>query len=487
MNPLCLPLLSKAFLAATFVFLCLPNILRGQQSISYEHVVVDTIGPRDPWGKAVGDLNGDGAPDLIVGGFSDGGLLWYENPSWIPHVISSLPGFRTDPETGDVDLDGHTDVVSLGTDHSGNPWLGWFKNPDSPDAYWVPTVIDAVLLHDIEVADLDNDGRMDIVGRDQEAFPPGRGDTLYIYFQTSALQWSKHLIPCTNGEGLRVSDINRDARPDIVINGSWFQNSGVDSIWIAHEYTATYTYRSVAVDVADIDGDSLVDILVSPSERAGGRYRISWFKAPHDPTLAEWPEHVVEDDVETVHHSLGAADFDNNGTMDIASAKMNTGQTVPEVKVYQNRGQGVSWVKRVIATTGSHSMRVVDVNGNGYKALFGANWRGQGIDLWVNQSDTNGTVSGGASARPMEFVLEQNYPNPFNPSTTIRYGLPGRSPVTLTVFNALGQHVATLVQRDQEEGYHEAVFDASGLASGVYLYRLQAGAFSRTRIFVLLR
>ncbi len=88
---------------------------------------------------------------------------------------------------------------------------------------------------------------------------------------------------------------------------------------------------------------------------------------------------------------------------------------------------------------------------------------------------------------PASFQLDQNYPNPFNPSTTIRYGLPGRSHVTLTVFNTLGQQVATLVQGEQEAGYHEVQFDASGFVSGVYLYRLTAGSHVGTKTLVLVR
>jgi hypothetical protein len=91
------------------------------------------------------------------------------------------------------------------------------------------------------------------------------------------------------------------------------------------------------------------------------------------------------------------------------------------------------------------------------------------------------------SQLPHEFFIEQNYPNPFNPSTTIRYGLPSRSHVLLTVFNTLGQQVATLVQGEQEAGFHEVQFDASGFASGVYLYRLTAGSFVETRKLVLVR
>jgi hypothetical protein len=88
---------------------------------------------------------------------------------------------------------------------------------------------------------------------------------------------------------------------------------------------------------------------------------------------------------------------------------------------------------------------------------------------------------------PKEFMLEQNFPNPFNPSTTIQYGLPARSHVNLTVFNTLGQSVSILVNGEQEAGYHEVQFDASGLSSGVYLYRIQAGEFVQTKRLLLLR
>jgi hypothetical protein len=88
---------------------------------------------------------------------------------------------------------------------------------------------------------------------------------------------------------------------------------------------------------------------------------------------------------------------------------------------------------------------------------------------------------------PTVFALDQSYPNPFNPSTSIRYGLPTRSQVTLAVYNTLGQQVATLVKGEQEAGYHDVRFDATGLSSGVYFYRLHAGTYVETRKLLLLR
>jgi photosystem II stability/assembly factor-like uncharacterized protein len=93
--------------------------------------------------------------------------------------------------------------------------------------------------------------------------------------------------------------------------------------------------------------------------------------------------------------------------------------------------------------------------------------------LLVTSSGGVTEVHHGKKPLPMGIALFQNYPNPFNPSTTIRYALPYHSHVTLAIFNALGQQVATLVQGEQQAGSHETTFDARGVASGVYLCRLQ--------------
>jgi hypothetical protein len=88
---------------------------------------------------------------------------------------------------------------------------------------------------------------------------------------------------------------------------------------------------------------------------------------------------------------------------------------------------------------------------------------------------------------PTKFALYQNYPNPFNPSTTISYDLPVRAHVKLTVYNILGQEVATLVDKEQEPGRYNVKFDASGLPSGIYFYTLQTPYFTKTNKMVLVK
>jgi len=92
-----------------------------------------------------------------------------------------------------------------------------------------------------------------------------------------------------------------------------------------------------------------------------------------------------------------------------------------------------------------------------------------------------------ADGVPQDYVLLQNYPNPFNPSTTLAFALPQQSHVSLKVFNLLGEEVATLVDETMDAGDHTVRFDASGLSSGVYLYRLRAGEFLQSRRMTILR
>lgn len=92
----------------------------------------------------------------------------------------------------------------------------------------------------------------------------------------------------------------------------------------------------------------------------------------------------------------------------------------------------------------------------------------------------NGPLPGLARA----FSLSQNYPNPFNPTTHIGYALPGRSHVVLEVFNLLGQKVAELVNGDMDAGSHDVRFDGTGLASGVYFYRISARAIDGADTYV---
>ncbi|MCX6641306.1 MAG: T9SS type A sorting domain-containing protein [bacterium] len=91
------------------------------------------------------------------------------------------------------------------------------------------------------------------------------------------------------------------------------------------------------------------------------------------------------------------------------------------------------------------------------------------------------------NAVPTEYSLGQNYPNPFNPLTSINFKLPQAGLVKLTVFDVMGREVAKLVNGLREAGAHSVTFDASGLASGIYLYKLEAGSFTDVQKMVLLK
>ncbi len=99
----------------------------------------------------------------------------------------------------------------------------------------------------------------------------------------------------------------------------------------------------------------------------------------------------------------------------------------------------------------------------------------------------SGVDQGQASLHPAKHELGQNYPNPFNPTTEISYAVAGASNVKLVVYNLIGQEMATLVDEKKSAGSYRITFEASGLASGVYIYRLTTDGFTSSRAMVLLR
>jgi hypothetical protein len=138
---------------------------------------------------------------------------------------------------------------------------------------------------------------------------------------------------------------------------------------------------------------------------------------------------------------------------------------------------------------------VTNVSAYDHFISIGALSRGGGQESFFNGKiddiriyHFSGTTSAPETPRVRStFLLEQNYPNPFNPSTTIQYTLANRQLTVLKVYDVLGREVETLVNEVKSPGTYSLRFDGKNLASGVYLYRIQAGNFIETRKFVLLR
>ena len=371
---------------AMYLLFCPAGLSRARAEIPFKHAVVDDDGPLDVQIKAVGDLNGDGFPDLIVAG-TNGTMVWYENPKWTKHVISTgKGGWSCGVAVGDINGDGHQDIVI--SDWFGAKRIVWFENPGKGVGEWKLHVIGEPEAHDIELADLNRDGKLDIVTRRQSAFGEDNGSRLEIWIQKGPDSWTHRWVKCPTGEGLAVADVNGDGRLDLIIGGRWYETPKdvIKGEWKEHVYTDKWKHLHCVVKVGDLNKDGRTDIVLSPSELQGGTYRIAWYEAPADPK-GRWTEHVIDSSVETVVHGLAVVDMSNDGELDVVAASMQQGKAPQEVRVYINGGKGLKWTKQVVATTGSHNIRVADLRNDGRFSIFGANWdKSKRVDLWENLS-----------------------------------------------------------------------------------------------------
>ncbi len=346
----------------------------GAPAPAFRHAVIDAAHYGDC--KAVGDLDGDGADDFVVaGGKPDSRLVWYASPGWKKTVLATEnQEFTTEMQVADVDGDRDLDlVVPLG----GSGTLYWYENPrprGNPSAPpWARHRIgeQGEFVHDLEAADFNADGRVDLVARAKD------GPT--VVWLRQAADWLRVAIPAAGaGEGTAVADLNRDPRPDIVQNGYWLECP-------ADSARGTWTRRTLAAEwptlarvaAGDLNGDGRTDVALAPSESAG---RLAWFAAPEDPRRGPWRERPVAAAVSFVH-SLQLADVDGDRALDLIFAEMAQSAT-KRVGYSLNRDRGERWELQVLAATGSHNLRVGRSGTPATLTLFGCNWQGPPVELW---------------------------------------------------------------------------------------------------------
>ncbi len=351
--------------------------MTGDAEAKFTREIIDTHPPQDPHVKTAGDITGNGAADVVAASSAGGPLVWYESPTWERHVIAESGRWSCDAKLLDMDGDGDADLLI--SEWYTHDRLEWYENPrpagDPRVDPWKRHVMGSPRAHDIRPGDVDGDGAIEIVTR-QQGQP---GDRIVLWKRTAGDAWVQRAIACPAGEGLAVADLTGNGRLDVIIGARWYQapDDVLGGDWGEH-VLADWPADAV-VAVADVSGSGRGDVILTRSE---GPHRLAWFEPPADPMAGKWAEHVVDDSVDFAH-GLALGDLTGSGRLDIVVAEMHQSPR-RRVMAYLNQGAGRSWRRVILAETGSHDICLADVDGGGRPAVVGANWSGpyQPLELW---------------------------------------------------------------------------------------------------------
>ncbi len=368
----------------------------GIASAGFQRVVVEpTTVANGHKAKGIGDFTGDGFPD-VVAAWSGRGMYLYQYPAWdrSPNPITTSGGPAEDAQVHDVDNDGDLDLIVGGA----NGDLFWLANPlrqggNPMTVPWTKHPIRTIRSHDVEIGDIDGDGRIDV------ATESG------IFRQNNPTSWTLiglDRFPGGRGavEGTALADMDGDGYLDrltsVQIAGPWravwFENPlsrGLDPVantWRRFEIGPGWD--KMTFEVADVNGDGRPDVLAVPMYQTGG---LHWFEGPADPrAVSSWPRRTIDSTLNTVHQgSLEVADVDLDGTLDVAFAEQEQSATDRVGVVYNLNGDGLSWSLQVLTTASGHNIKVGDLGADGLPDILNAPHGYYGapnpVEIWVNQ------------------------------------------------------------------------------------------------------
>ncbi|MEE9429754.1 MAG: VCBS repeat-containing protein [Melioribacteraceae bacterium] len=364
-----------------------------KDNVPFKYVIIESekTSPKKMYGKTFGDFSGDNFPDILISSAKDDGMHWYEYPSWTKHTIREFGSWSEDIQTGDMDGDGDIDIIQGNKDA-----LFWYQNPliqskKSNTNEWNAIRIgsDGTNIHDLEVADINGDGKLDVVIR----YEKENNKSVHIYIQETPTLFSEiEKVNTTNlkGEGLCLADINDDSFLDIIIGNVWCQNNGDGTKWKEQSY-ASELPAQLMIRVGDLNGNGANEILVCPQSSKVGS--LVWFF--QDVKSKVWKQQIIQNGI-TKMHGLAIGDFNLDGALDIhTSLRHDLKGNNDNVSIWINDNSTIpNFTEQILSKKGSHFSKVIDIGNDGDLDIQGVNWRSNKsfnapIELWENLTINN--------------------------------------------------------------------------------------------------